>query len=496
MPTITLVDGAHFDVPDRVLFAWFEVAAGRGQRYTRTDQQTPMGSGGLAGVVRGKLAVAAGLRFEAVVGQSGADGGLPDGGPGGSFTESGVTAYGGRGGGRSTLVYDGTTVAIAGAGGGGAGPSVFGGAGGIPDGSAGDNSVSPPADGGPGGTSTAAGTDKTGTGVFGGKGGGYFTGGRGQGVGKLVGGAGGAGSSMVDASVLEPVFDLTETGSHIWLTYVAAPLTPTILGPLDGQRVPTGPVTLAWRHEGEQAQSKADIEYRPLGGATTPIAIADGTQTATTAALAAGDYEWRVTTYDLLGQVSPASRWVPIRVEAVPAAPVIISPTDGATITDPTFPVTWTASGQQAHQVQVLVGSTVIFDFGLTVGTGTTVDVPATVAGSVTVRARVRGAHLWSGWDSVAVTLDVLRPAAPIVTLYPDPKTASIGVGWQQPIGPVEVDHYDVTAIEPDGTVSVGRTLDPATRDAVFGVPRAGVPVTIRVDAVGVNGVTSSGEAQ
>lgn len=496
MPVIDLADGGHFDVPDRVLFAWLEVAGGRGQRYTRTDQQTSMQSGGLAGVVRGKLAVVAGKRFEAVVGQSGADGGLPDGQAGGSFTDSGVTAAGGRGGGHSTLVYDGVTVATAGGGGGAAGPSVFGGAGGIPDGADGDNSVSPPADGGPGGTASADGADKTGSGVFGGAGGGDHTGGRGQGVGKLVGGAGGGGSSMADSSVDDVVFDLREVGSYIRITYVAAPLTPTILGPLDGVRLATGAVTLSWRHEGEQAQSKADVEYRPLGGSTTTISVTDGTQTADTASLAAGDYEWRVTTYDLLGQSSPASRWVPFRTEAVPDAPDVTSPTDGATITDPSMTVAWAATGQQAYQVQQLAGAAVVYDSGQTVGTSASLDVPATTLGAVTVQVRVRGAHLWSAWGSVTVTVDVLRPAEPVVTLYPDPDTGSVGVGWQQPIGDVDVDHYDVTAVEPDGQVVVGRGLDPATREALFAVPRSGVPATIRVDAVGVNGVTSSGEAQ
>jgi len=205
----------------------------------------------------------------------------------------------------------------------------------------------------------------------------------------------------------------------------------TITYPLDGALVASDlSLTVTWSisEPGSPAASLCRFRYRPYGASTwTHDESNTDLNQATIAAntLTPGTWEvertWRPFSSTL---VSPVSDSVVFSTGPTSPTPTVSAPT--SPITNPAETVTWSTSptDQVAYQVQVLDGSTVVFDTGEVSGTAQTlagVPFPDTgVTRVVRVRTRRSAAYVWSQWGSTgSLTVTHLSPPTPTLTLAP-----------------------------------------------------------------------------
>ena len=144
-----------------------------------------------------------------------------------------------------------------------------------------------------------------------------------------------------------------------------APAAPTLIKPADGEVTRDRTPTFSGR-----AEPGAEVEIFVDGnsiGTTTANGDGDFSFTPTTA-LAAGPHEAFVGATDAAGNDSPQSNTNAFRIDTDdPAAPVITSPDDGSTTTDPTFTIRGTA--EPGSQVIIIrdgeeIGSTMADENG------------------------------------------------------------------------------------------------------------------------------------
>lgn len=250
------------------------------------------------------------------------------------------------------------------------------------------------------------------------------------------------------------------------------------------------------------SQSAHDLRYRLTGAAAWTVRSGGPSQFHDIPAgtFAAGSYEWQVRSYDAEGAVGPYSGSEFFTAQDVPAGPAITDPINGQTISTPTYVVQWTASQQEAYQLQTVadsagnVNATVVYTDTGTVSSaadrGRTISLP--VNGRFEhARLRVRVGGLWSPWASARYSVSYTPPATPAVVATSLTSSIQLAITDPAPTGtqPV-VDFHDVYRRAQQG----GPLLRIATRVAgsyVDHTPASGVEYAYRIVAVGVNGTSS-----
>jgi hypothetical protein len=117
------------------------------------------------------------------------------------------------------------------------------------------------------------------------------------------------------------------------------PAVPSLLGPANGAVISDTTPTLAWG-----ASPSPDVAGYRLDWNGTVMDVGDVTQF-TASVLADGVYTWTVAAYDGLGNTSPyADAWSFTVDTTPPAPPMLVSPANGAVISDTTPTLIWGAS--------------------------------------------------------------------------------------------------------------------------------------------------------
>lgn len=193
------------------------------------------------------------------------------------------------------------------------------------------------------------------------------------------------------------------------------------------------PQTFDWNFvdpDAGDSQSKYDLRYRLVGA--TAWTTVSATTTATehvfaAAALAAGDYETQVLTYDSQGVA--ASAWSALRyftMADAPAAPSITAPASGGTVGAPDSEAAWSTPTQTSYQVRRVADNAGSPDVA-TVYSDTLEVVSSTARNAALsfpvnnryehVQVRIKANGLWSSWASVRVMVSYTPPAQPSVTV-------------------------------------------------------------------------------
>lgn len=256
------------------------------------------------------------------------------------------------------------------------------------------------------------------------------------------------------------------------------------------------------------SQSKYDLRYKLVGAgswtdltATTPNTFHDFAG----GALAAGDYEWQVRTYDAAGVVGPYSASSFFTAADAPNPPTITNPLNGGTISAENELVEWSAPDQDSYQLRKVADAAGSPDTGtIYLDTG---EVPTSGARSRSVafptnlryehvQMRIKDNGLWSSWASVRVHVSYDPPAEPTLTVstLDQPGAIVVTPAHPAPTG----DEPDVTSVDLYRRV-VGDTGD-GTRLAAGNAPTApfadwavaaGVAYEYRVQALGDNGTST-----
>lgn len=239
-----------------------------------------------------------------------------------------------------------------------------------------------------------------------------------------------------------------------WLFYIAlmgshAPTAPTPQTPVDGSTINRG-ITNRFRWvfndpDAGDSQSKFDLQVRLVGDVAwttgsveTPTPYYDvpgGT-------LFAGDYEWRVRTYDAVGNVSPYSSIQTFTAADPPDAPTITYPTNGGTISVEFDSVTWSGPDQEAYEARRVADDAGSPDDSTVYETSGVVESAIARSHALDfdtngrtehVQVRVRKAGVWGDWASVIVDVSYTGPAVPTIVVEADQPTGAISVQAEHP---------------------------------------------------------------
>jgi len=141
------------------------------------------------------------------------------------------------------------------------------------------------------------------------------------------------------SSTLPDVNPADNESAVISIVDAEPPLPPILLSPPDGTIISDTMPTLAW-----QPSPSADAAGYLLDLAGTITDLGDVTQY-TCPLLAEGLYTWTVAAYDALGNTSPfTATWAFTLNNAPPVPPILLSPPDGAVISDTTPTLSWQPS--------------------------------------------------------------------------------------------------------------------------------------------------------
>ena len=128
----------------------------------------------------------------------------------------------------------------------------------------------------------------------------------------------------------------------------------------------------------------------------------------------AGNITWKVQTINEYDETSVYSDAVTFYSIAAPATPIV---TVGAGARPE---ITWTSDAdQQVYQVQILSGSTVVYDSEVQAALATRANTPATYLANAAYTARVRYKNqydMWSAWGSTSFTVAATAPATPTLS--------------------------------------------------------------------------------
>jgi hypothetical protein len=280
------------------------------------------------------------------------------------------------------------------------------------------------------------------------------------------------------------------------------PTAPTDLLP-SGTTVDVGAaLTFSWTYHGGSPQTSYSLRYRPTGTSTWTTVSGGSTasHTLTAGTLVADDYEWDVATSNTAG-AGPPSAQAFFTGTVAPGTPTLTAPTAGSVVATPTSTVTWTATAQDAYQVEVLVSGAVTYASGTVTSSGTrSHEVTHPVNGRAeTVRMRVQDEGIWSSWASAAYTVNYDPPATPGYTW------TATGAGFLQvtPAAGTPVDDQPAVVSFAIWRRPTGSADPTGTRLAVGVLPGATwtdahvahlEDVEYRVEAVAANGATASSD--
>lgn len=176
------------------------------------------------------------------------------------------------------------------------------------------------------------------------------------------------------------------------------------------------PVTFRWEHISSinGKSTGYDIQFKRSGQwvtVKTDVKTEERTCTVDVSELSAGVNSWRARTYNSDGIVGYWSEPAAFYVVAVPDTPKISSVQSGR----PRPIVKWTSKGQTGWQLQVVQGNNVIYDSGMTAGTGTQAQVADYLDdGTYIIRLRIQNEfNKISEWALYNHTIKTTKPSKP-----------------------------------------------------------------------------------
>ena len=156
-----------------------------------------------------------------------------------------------------------------------------------------------------------------------------------------------------------------------WATFSTIrgiPFAPTNLSPNADYKDLINVIRFSWQHNHPfgEVQYKFDLEWSDTVTPTQSITqqVANTYRDFAANTFAPGSVTWRVRTYNRWNQAGAWSAYASFFAVGAPAKAVITSVTDSSLPT-----ITWTSVGQQVWQLQILSGSTVVYDTGYQPGT-------------------------------------------------------------------------------------------------------------------------------
>lgn len=218
-----------------------------------------------------------------------------------------------------------------------------------------------------------------------------------------------------------------------------APSTPGNMAPINGAPVNrTDIFQFTWRHNDTDAQSRFDLRWR-LRGTTAWNDITRNTNQQShfmgANSVPAGVIEWQVRTYDQMDLVSPWSNIQIFNAVEPTDAPIIIRPEQGQQINEARPVIQWSSTDQTQYEIQVLSGSTVIWETTKTSGNkAQTIGIDLENNKDYQFRLRVRGAAgLWSAWQTVNVATSFTPPPTPELEIETNNERGSIAINIINP---------------------------------------------------------------
>jgi hypothetical protein len=222
-------------------------------------------------------------------------------------------------------------------------------------------------------------------------------------------------------------------------TVVGPPTTPVLAGPSNGQGNVPVPSVLIWRRASYASSYRVQVgtDSTFSGG----IVLNDSTITDTTTSAAGLAYEtryfWRVNAKGAGGTSSFAVPWSFTTVQAPPAAPVLVAPSDGAGSQPIPVNLTW-RKVPNAQNYQVQVSSNPSFASGIVVNDSTITDTTRSVASVqplLTYYWRVRAAGAGGKGSYSAIRSFTTQVGAPAIVNPADNSTGqptSITFQWRK----------------------------------------------------------------
>jgi hypothetical protein len=297
------------------------------------------------------------------------------------------------------------------------------------------------------------------------------------------------------------------------------PTTPTGLSPDGGVVLDSSDLgTFSWSSSDPDAPLDSiagfDIQASSDGGTTWTTLASRRTGWPFNAygigAVANGNYEWQVRTYDTFGAVSAWSASAHFTAATPPAGPTITTPTAGGTVANSPSTVSWTDSSQTAYQVRRVADNagspdptTVYYDSGQIVGSSTSLDIPfETNSRTEHVQVRIESGGLWSAWSDHLVHVSYEPPPAAAVTLTPIiidgvvyPLPTAFDISWATPApgtGQVPAIYVDVLRSEDSGaTLQRVATQQPTSGTWRDETPASGVEYSYEVVTFAANGAST-----
>lgn len=296
-----------------------------------------------------------------------------------------------------------------------------------------------------------------------------------------------------------------------------SPNAPTLTTLVDGSTVDINATNRAAHQFNDpdtgDSQSAFDHRYRPIGAATwTSAYVVSPNQWVDYPAgtfADAVDYERQVRTYDALGIVGPWSPSGFFTGAVRPPSPTITDPANGATIGADEHLVKWSTPNQDAYQLQVLDGATVVYDTGAVRGNaGSTARSHLTPypTNDVTRDTQVRyeDAGLWSAWYTVTNPVSYTRPPTPTLSIAASNSEGAVSVTLTNPTpatGEPAVSYNNMHVRDTSGRdryrpadgIRFRKEL-PLNPTVLDHLAASGVNYEYRAEAVGSNGTTALSE--
>lgn len=214
-----------------------------------------------------------------------------------------------------------------------------------------------------------------------------------------------------------------ESNGVFTIQHNVAPTIPTNLAPSGTIIDRTKTNRLTWKHNDEDAQSRAVIEWRLQGTTTWNTITSNGAEQGyyiNANGFPLGQIEWRVRTYDQQNLVSPYSN-IAVFSSAEPAsAPIIIRPASPVSIPRPL--VMWSGVAQASYQIVIEDGlGVVVWDTGEVVSGNKAVTVGVDLLNGGTYKIKVRlkdSSGLFSTFVETTVVISYTPPPKPNVTTF------------------------------------------------------------------------------
>ncbi len=154
----------------------------------------------------------------------------------------------------------------------------------------------------------------------------------------------------------------TSAYSSTWnfATITAAPAAPTLVSPSNGATGQPTTLTLSWNASSGASTYRLQVST----SSTFATTVVDDSTLATTSRQVSGltnttTYYWRVNAKNTGGTSAYSSTWNFATITAAPAAPTLVSPSNGATGQPTTLTLSWNASsGASTYRLQVSTSST------------------------------------------------------------------------------------------------------------------------------------------